>query len=119
MSKDNQLLDAIVKGLQDKKGHNIVIADLTKIDDTICKQFVICTGGSPTQVQALAISVGDVVREDASARPVAVDGMRHAQWVAMDYAEIIVHIFLPEIREFYDIEHLWADADLVQIPDLD
>ena len=119
MSEDKKLLNAIVKGLQDKKGHDIVIADLTKIDDTICKQFVICTGGSPSQIQALTISVGDVAREEASAKPVAVDGMRHAQWVAMDYSDIIVHIFLPEMREFYDIEHLWADANLTQIPDLD
>lgn len=112
---DHSLVDAIVRGLQDKKGHDIVVADLTGIPDCICKYFVICTGGSPNQVQALAQSVGETVREQTSARPLAVDGMAHAQWVAMDYAEAIVHILLPEERAYYDIEHLWADAELTNI----
>lgn len=113
------MVDAIVDGLQDKKGREIVVVDLNDIPDTICNYFVICTGGSPSQVHALAHSVGDKAREIAHAKPLAVDGLHHAQWVAMDYAEVIVHIFLPEERAFYDIEHLWADADLTQIPDLD
>lgn len=117
--KKNQLVDAIVSGMQDKKGRNIVVADLTQIEDTVCKYFVICTGGSPTQVHALARSVGDAALEKAASKPMAVDGLRHAQWVAMDFADVIVHIFLPDVREFYDIEHLWADADLTEIPDLD
>ncbi len=114
-----ELIDAIVKGLQEKKGHNIVVVDLNNIEDTVCKAFVICTGNSPSQVQTLAQSVGDEVRKDCGTRPTAVDGMRYAQWVAMDYTDVIVHIFLPDTREFYDIEHLWADADLTEIPDLD
>lgn len=119
MENKKELLDAIIEGLQEKKGRNIVVADLTNIEDTVCKYFVICTGGTPTQVQALALSVGEIVRREADARPLAVDGMRHALWVAMDYAEVIVHIFVPEERAFYDIEHLWADASLSEIPDLD
>ncbi len=116
---ETSLVDAIVEGLQDKKGRSIVVADLTGIPDCICQYFVICTGGSPQQVQSLAQSVGEKVRELTGNRPLVVDGMAHAQWVAMDYAEAIVHIFLPEEREFYDIEHLWADAELTQLEDLD
>jgi hypothetical protein len=71
---------------------------------------VIVTGGSPTQIQALARSVGDKALEMAHQKPLAVDGMHYSQWVAMDFAEVIVHIMLPEERAFYDIEHLWADA---------
>lgn len=115
----HQLLDSIVDGLQDKKGHDIVIVDLSGIEDTICTYFVIAQGGSPAQVHALSMSVGDKARELCGARPLAVDGLRNSTWVAMDYAEIIVHIFLPEERAFYDIEHLWADAELTEIPDLD
>ena len=114
-----ELIDAIVKGLQEKKGRHIVVADLRNIEDTICKAFVICTGGSPSQVQALAQSVGETARRESDARPIGVAGMQHAQWVAMDYADVMVHIFLPDIRDYYDIEHLWADADLKEIPDLD
>lgn len=113
------LVDKIVKGIQEKKGHHIVIVDLTPIDDTICKAFVICTANSPTHAATLADSISEVARKEAHSKPMAVDGLRHAQWVAMDYADVIVHIFLPEVREFYDIEHLWADAQLTEIADLD
>lgn len=117
--KKTELVDAIVAGLQEKKGRDIVVADLTDIPDAVCRYFVICSGGSPQQVQALAHSVGDTCREKAAAKPLAVDGLGNAAWVAMDYADVIVHIFLPELRTFYDIEHLWADADLRNIPNLD
>ena len=115
----NKMLDSIIDGIQDKNGHDIVIVDLSNIDDTICTYFVIAQGGSPAQVHALAMSVGEKARENCGARPLAVDGLRNSTWVAMDYADIIVHIFVPEEREFYDIEHLWADAELTAIPDLD
>ncbi len=117
--KKNELVEAIVDGLQDKKGRDIIVADLTDIPDAVCRYFVICSGGSPQQIQALAHSVGDTCREKLAAKPIAVDGLRNAAWVAMDYADVIVHIFLPELRNFYDIEHLWADADLQNIPNLD
>lgn len=117
--KDISLVDAVVAGLQEKKGKNIVVADLSGIPDCICRYFVICTGGSPAHVQTLAKSVGETVLEKVGGRPLVVDGMNHAQWVAMDYAEAIVHIFLPEEREFYDIEHLWADAELTTLPDVE
>lgn len=115
----NELVEAIVAGLQDKKGRDIVVADLTDITDAVCRYFVICSGGSPQQIQALTHSVGETCRTKVSAKPLAVDGLRNAAWVAMDYADVIVHIFLPELRSFYDIEHLWADADLRRIPNLD
>lgn len=113
------LLKEIVEAIQEKKGKEIVVADLTKLGNTICDYFVICSGNSPTQVSAIADSVEYLVRKNIKYRPFAIDGMRNAQWVAMDYGEVLVHIFLPEVREFYDIEHLWADAKLEIIPDLD
>ena len=116
---ENVVLDTIIDGLQDKKARDIVVADLRGIDDTICSCFVICQGGSPAQVSALAMSVGDKAREEADARPLAVDGLRESLWVAMDYADIIVHIFMPAQREFYDLEHLWEDADLTEIENID
>ena len=113
------LIDKIVKGIQEKKGHDIVIIDLQDIEDTVCKTFVICTGNSPSQVQALADSVSETARREAQSKPTAVDGLRQSMWVAMDYVDVIVHIFLPDMRDFYDIEHLWADARLTEIEDLD
>lgn len=119
MKEMNELTEAIVAGLQDKKGRDIVVADLTDIPDAVCSYFVICSGGSPQQVQALAHSVGEACRTKADAKPLAVSGLNRGAWVAMDYSDAIVHVFLPELRTFYDIEHLWADANLLHIPNLD
>ena len=113
MNETQQLVNAITEGIQDKKGKNIVVADLTNIGD------IICQGNSPSQVQAIAESIGESARLKAHAKPVAVDGLRNAEWVAMDYTDIIVHVFLPQTRDFYDIEHLWADAQLTSLPDID
>ena len=114
-----EVINQIVEGIQDKKGKGIVIVDMLKLGNSICDYFVICQGGSPAQVSAITDSIEDTVRENCRRKPYAVDGLRNAQWVAMDYGDILVHIFQPEIRKFYDIEHLWADATLTEIPDLD
>ena len=79
----------------------------------------ICEGNTPTQVAAIADSVSDYVRINANAKPTAVEGLRNARWVAMDYGDVLVHIFVPEERAFYNLENLWADARLNMIPNLD
>lgn len=119
MEQTKELVESITKGIQEKKGAGIVVADLSEIDGTICRYFVICQGGSPSQVEAIAESVSDLVREDLGEKPVRVVGLENAQWVAMDYTDVLVHIFLPDVREYYDLEHLWHDAKLTYIPDLD
>lgn len=119
MNETKQLIETIVEGIQEKKGRNIVVADLTHIGDTICKYFIICQGNSPAQVGAIVDSVKDTVRESLHIKPFSVDGLRNAEWVAMDYADVLVHVFLPEVRNFYNLENLWADAKLISIPDLD
>ena len=117
MEKTKQLVESIKKGIQEKKGSNIVVADLGNIEGAICRYFVICTGQSPTQVEAIADSVTDVVRVFAGEKPVKVVGLENAQWVAMDYTDAMVHIFLPDVREYYDLEHLWEDAKMERVPD--
>ena len=119
MNETKKLIEQITEGIQDKKGKKIVIADLTQIDDTICNYFIICQGNSPSQVTAIVESVKEFTRKGANTKPYAVDGLRNAQWVAKDYADVLVHVFMPEAREFYNLETLWADARLIQIPDLD
>ena len=119
MNETEKLIEQIIEGIQDKKGKRIVIADLTEIDDTICNYFIICQGNSPSQVTAIVESIHERARVEAHLKPYAVDGLRNANWVAMDYGEVLVHIFLPEARQFYDLAHLWADAKLNEIPDLD
>jgi ribosome-associated protein len=119
MYSTEKLIDSIVKGIQEKKGKDIVIVDLSPIEDTICKAFVICTANSPSHVQTLTDNIAETARKEAHSKPTAVDGLRAAQWVAMDYTDVIVHIFLSEARDFYDLEHLWADAMLTEIENLD
>ena len=114
-----RLVETITKGIQEKKGSGIVVADLSGIDGTICRQFVICQGGSPAQVEAITESIGDMARLELQEKPTRVVGLENAQWVAMDYGDVLVHIFLPDVRSYYDLEHLWADAPLMHIPDLD
>ncbi|MCD7972807.1 MAG: ribosome silencing factor [Candidatus Azobacteroides sp.] len=113
------LLQKIIEGIQEKKGKNIVVADLTAIPGCICSYFVICEGNSPNQVSAITDSIKEYVKENAYVKPIAIDGEKNAQWIAMDYGDIIVHIFLPEIRAHYQLESLWNDAKLTQIPNLD
>ena len=114
-----ELVQTITEAIQEKKGSNIVIADLRKIEGTISQYFVICQGNSPSQVEAITESVGDFARERLQEKPSHVVGLENAQWVAMDYGDVLVHIFLPDVREYYDLEHLWEDATLTRIPDLD
>lgn len=119
MEQTKQLVETITKCIQEKKGEDIVVADMSGIDGAICRYFVICQGSSPSQVEAITESVGDMVRLEMGEKPVHVAGLNNAQWVAMDYSDVLVHIFLPDVREYYDLEHLWDDASLVRIPNLD
>ena len=119
MNETEDLVKRIAEGIQEKKGKDIVIADLRETDNSVCKYFVICEGNTPTQVAAIADSVSDYVRIHAGVKPTVVEGLRNARWVAMDYSDVMVHIFLPDAREFYNLENLWADAKLIYIPDID
>ncbi len=119
MDNTKELLKNIIEGIIDKKVSNLVVVDLTGIETSICQYFVICQGNSANQTTAIAKSVGDKLRENCATKPFAVSGVENGQWIAMDYNDIFVHIFQPEEREFYDLEHLWADASLTQIPDIE
>lgn len=117
MESSTQLVETIIKGIQEKKGGNIVVVNLQDIEEAICHYFVICQGNSPTQVGAIAESIGETALKELKEKPTAVVGLENAQWVAMDFTDVMVHIFLPDVREYYDIEHLWEDAELTQIED--
>ena len=118
MDDVKSLVETVVEALQEKKGRRIVTMNLSKLENSICQYFVICQGKTPTQVSALCDSVWDKVYEHRKEKPMGAVGMREAQWIAMDYGTVMLHIFIPELREFYKLEHLWADADLAEIPDI-
>ncbi len=118
--KDNpeQLVKSLVRGMQEKKAHDIVIMDLRKIQSSMADYFVICHGTSNTQVEAIARSVEESTWKDLSDRPSHVEGTRNAQWILMDYFNTVVHIFYPETRLFYEIEDLWSDAAITEYTDI-
>lgn len=119
MNENKKLVEAIINGIQEKKGKNIVVVDLNEINDTITKYLVICEGNTPTQVSAIQDSIREFARKEAGQKPVSVDGTRNCIWVAMDYTDVIAHVFVPDARDFYDVENLWKDAPITEIPDLD
>ena len=112
------LIETVVEALQEKKGKRIVTMDLSELENPICQYFIICQGKTTTQVSALCDSVWDKVSERLKEKPMGAIGIREAKWIAMDYGTVMLHIFLPEVREFYNLEHLWADANLTEIPDV-
>ena len=106
----NKLIETIVSAIEDKKGKNIVSLDLSGFDGAICSQFVVCNADSTTQVAAIAAGIEEKVLEELGEKVWRVEGQQNALWIAMDYVDVVVHIFQTELREFYKLEELWADA---------
>ena len=119
MTKGNrttdQLITAIVEGIEDVKGQNINILDLREIDNTVCDYFIVCEGTSNTQVNAIVNSIQKKVSKEIKDKPWHIEGSDNAEWVLMDYVNIVVHVFQKHIREYYDIESLWGDAVTTEI----
>jgi ribosome-associated protein len=114
VSKD-VLLAHIIKGIEEVKGNDIDILDLRNIENTVCDYFVICNGTSNTQVNAIVNSVQKVVSKELKDKPWHVEGQDNAEWVLMDYVDIVVHVFQKHVREFYNIEGLWGDAKITSL----
>ena len=110
------LSDIAVKGLQEKKGEEITRLNLQGLDTAITDYFIICTGNSDRHVQALAESVMEFLAKK-SEKPISKEGIQRGEWVVLDYASIMIHIFLRDKRDFYRLEDLWGDAKIEQIPD--
>ena len=109
------LIDKIVDAIQDIKGEDIMIFDLSKIENSVAETFIICSANSNTQVSAIAGNVEKKVRNELHDRPWHVEGTENAMWALMDYVSVVVHIFQRSIREYYEIEELWGDAKITKI----
>jgi len=113
IDKTNILLENIVNAIQKVKGNEIISLDLRKIDSAICKYFVICTGTSNTHVNAIEGNIKKTITQDIGEKPWHVEGNNVGEWILMDYSDIVVHIFQDKIRQFYNIEGFWGDAEFV------
>jgi ribosome-associated protein len=112
---NDQLIAHIINGIEEVKGNNIDILDLRQIENTVCDYFVICNATSTTQVNAIVNSIQKTVSKALQDKPWHVEGGENAEWVLLDYVNVVVHVFQKHIREFYDIESLWGDAKITSI----
>ncbi|NLX82043.1 MAG: ribosome silencing factor [Proteiniphilum sp.] len=119
MKEIKLLLNNIIEGIQDKKGKKISKINLTGIPGAICDYFVICEGNTPSHVASIAESIEVMVKRNTGEHPIRVQGHQAAEWIGIDYGDIIVHVFLPNLREYYNIDNLWDDAPVEIIPSID
>ena len=113
--QSKQLADLIVSGMQEKKGQDIVSLDLRNLKNAVADYFVICHAESRPQIEALARSVEEVVERGSDDKPYHLEGLENAEWILIDYVNVVAHIFNHEKRDFYGLERLCADADIRRI----
>ncbi|RXQ96629.1 ribosome silencing factor [Ancylomarina salipaludis] len=113
-----KLVDTIIEALKDLKAVDIVSVDLRNVSGAVCKYFVICNGTSNTHVSSLADHVQDETLEKIKEKVWRKEGSQNAQWMLLDYADVVVHIFQKEYRDYYQLEQLWADAEITHFSDV-
>ncbi len=118
MTETDNLAQSIIEGMQERKGHNITVVDMSQLEHAGASTFIICTGNSSMQVDAIADSVREYVHEHAGTKPYNYDGYANSEWIVIDYGTIFAHIFLPDVRERYNLEELWYDATIKHIADI-
>jgi ribosome-associated protein len=113
--REIQLIEEVILGIENVKGENIHQLDLRELDNTPCDFFIVCSGNSNTQVSAIVNSVQKTVSKALHEKPFHTEGLDNAEWVLIDYVNVVVHVFQNQIREYYNIEELWGDAKSTQI----
>lgn len=116
---DKSLETKLIEGIQERKGRSIKVLNMAGINNAGVESFIICQGTSPVHVASVADSVREYVQEKYNIKPFNYDGYKNSQWIVLDYGSVLVHVFTPEWREHYNLEELWSDSDLTEIPDLD
>jgi ribosome-associated protein len=111
------LVNSVINGIFEKQGLNVLKLDLRKLENRIADYFVICHANSVTQVDSISYSVEDTVRKETGEKPLHMEGFENCFWVLIDYGSVVVHVFLEEYRNFYSLESLWADANIVKLND--
>lgn len=117
MLETEDIVGKVIEALENNKAHEIVKIDLRKIENCFCSFFVICHGTSGTHIASLADAVEEKVKEDLHESPFHIEGMNAAQWVIVDYGDVVVHVFDKEMRDFYQLEDFWGDGIIERIPE--
>lgn len=118
-SRENSdiLSKLVVKGMQEKKANEVALLNLKNVSNSIADYFVICTGTSETHLDAIADSIEKEVKENQKQNPWHREGNQNKEWILLDYVDVVVHIFKKETRQFYNLENLWGDAEVIKIED--
>ena len=119
MNNRIDIVPEIIEAIQNVKGNKIVEIDLEKVEGASTGKFIICQGRSTSQVSSIADSIRETVQRQSGIKPYNYTGYRNSQWIAIDYGDVMVHVFLPEIRLFYNLEDLWSDGCFREIPDIE
>ena len=117
LTRNSKVFKTIINAIQQKKGENIVSLDLRKIPEAVSDFFIICTAGSNTQVKAIAEFIEEEVNKVCGEIPYKHEGQQAAQWILIDYVNVVVHIMQEEPRSFYRLEEMWSDAPLLEHKD--
>ena len=114
-STSPNLVEIVIKGIEEKKGNNIVCLDLREIKQAVCDYFIVCDGSSTSQVSEIADSEEEFTRKTLNEKPWHIEGYQNAEWILVDYVSVVVHVLVKDVREFYNLEDLWADAKVLQV----
>jgi ribosome-associated protein len=110
LNRNSRIFKTIIRAIQDKKGEHIVSLDLRKIHEAVADYFIICEATSQPQTRAIADAVEDAVKRECGETVYHHEGQQAAQWILLDYVNVVVHVMLPETRRFYKLEEMWSDA---------
>lgn len=112
-----KLSKAIVKGMQEKKATDIVVLDLRNVKNAIADFFILCSGGSDKQLDAISESIDEQVYKSMKENPWHTEGKNNKEWMLLDYITVVAHIFKKDRRQYYALEKLWGDAEITEIED--
>lgn len=98
--------------MTDNKGEDVVLIDVSEIEETVTDAFMICHGNSTTQVKGIAERIIEKVFVNCGEKPISKEGEDKANWIVIDYFNVVVHVLMKETREFYQLEDLWADTEI-------
>ena len=111
----DKLSELVVQGMSDKKGLDIVVLNLRNVKNAVADYFIICSGNSDTQIDAISDSVEEVVYKKVRQSPWKKEGKQNKEWILLDYVDVVAHIFKKDRRDFYSLEELWGDAEITHV----
>ncbi|MEQ8583721.1 MAG: ribosome silencing factor [Marinoscillum sp.] len=111
----SKLSELVAQGMVEKKASDVVVMDLREVKNAVADYFIICSGNSDTQIDAIADSIEDEVFKHSTQNPWKREGKDSREWIIIDYVDVVAHVFNKEKRKFYGLEELWGDAKVTEI----